>query len=69
MFDLKPLLAFGHSLGVARELGESDSDLAHRIQAEVARLRVRERSTRRKRRLGWAFRAALAAAGIGLVGF
>ena len=69
MSDIQPLIALGHMIGIERNYFEADSDLALRIQAEVARLRESDRSTRRKRRLGWAFRAALAAAGIGLVGF
>ena len=69
MSDIQPLIALGHTIGIERNFCEADSDLALRIQAEVARLRESERSTRRKRRLGWALRAALVAAGFGLVGF
>ena len=69
MSDLQPLLALGRSLGLVRNPGECDAEFATRIFAETTRLRESERSARRKRWLGWTLRAALAAAGITLVGF
>ncbi len=69
MSDLKPLLALGRTVGIERTFGEADSELATRILAEIERLQGDERSARRKRRLIWALRAAVAAAGFGFVGF
>jgi hypothetical protein len=69
MSNLTPLFALGHSLGVTRNPGEQDTDFATRVLAEATRLRESERSHRRRRWLTWTLRAALAAAGIALVGF